>query len=95
MKILFIKLIAIFALSLSLIVNAAQYVVIDSATASAPLRSSENGTFTWVRIPAGQKLEVLSKKTIKGYTAYMPSVTWYKVQYSGFTGWVSELVTER
>jgi|LWDU01.1.fsa_nt_gi hypothetical protein len=69
------------------------FVKIDSSSSDAPMRHYPNGTNSVARVPAGTKLEVLDKNVISGATRFMPSVTWYKVQFNGKTGWVSEFVT--
>ena len=70
-----------------------QFVTIDSAAKDAPMRVQPGGTVTLRRVPEKTKLEVMSKKIIKGATKYMPDVTWFQVNYNGATGWVSEFVT--
>jgi len=70
-----------------------QFITIDSSANTAPMRSGPGSSQTLRRVPAKTKLKVISKKIIKGATKYMPDVTWFKVNYNGATGWVSEFVT--
>ncbi len=69
------------------------FVTIESSAPDAPMRYYPNGTDSVIRIPAEIKLEVLDKTVISGVTRFMPSVTWYKVQFNGKSGWISEFVT--
>ncbi|CAC9537318.1 hypothetical protein [uncultured Gammaproteobacteria bacterium] len=87
----------ILLLVFSMTVSAIQYVVIEQGGDgnSAPLRVAPNEMTSIARIQAGVKLEVISEYVVPKPTKYMPTVTWYKVEYNGLTGWISEYVTVR
>ena len=66
-----------------------EFVVIDKVT-PATLREVPNGTSSLGKIPAGAKIEIISKKDIR---SGMLVVTWYEVSYKGRKGWISQYVT--
>ena len=70
------------------------FVVIDSDNQDAPMRVYPDSTKDFARIPVNTKLAVLDKKVTR-VTKWMPSgITWYKVEYNGVSGWVSEFMTK-
>lgn len=65
------------------------FVIIDKA-ASAPVRSHPNGTDSLGRLPAGSKVEIFEKKTVRSGRF---AVIWYRVKINGKDGWISQYVT--
>lgn len=66
-----------------------EFVVIDKV-APTTLREAPNGKGSIGKIPAGTKVEVISKKDIRSGRLV---VTWYEIHYSGKKGWISQYVT--
>ncbi len=72
-------------------VNAQQheFVIIDKL-GSAPVRSQPNGTDSLGRLPAGSKVEIFEKKTVRSGSVL---ITWYRVKIDEKYGWISQYVT--
>ena len=66
-----------------------EFIIIDKA-ASAPVRSHPNGTDSLGRLPAGNKVEIFEKKTVRSGPL---AVIWYRVKINGKNGWISQYVT--
>ena len=65
------------------------FVEIDELAPARLLDVPNNGSLI-IRIPTGEKVEVIDSKGIKSGMTY---VVWYKVNYKDNIGWISQHVT--
>lgn len=89
LPVIVVRLLSIFAISNIGHAAMREFVIIDK-TAPATLQEAPNGTSSIVKIPAGTKIEIKSKKDIRSGRLV---VTWYEVNYKGQNGWISQYVT--
>lgn len=66
-----------------------EFVIIDKV-ASAPVRNQPNGTDSLGRLPAGSKVEIFGKRTVRSGSLL---VIWYEVKINKKDGWISQYVT--
>jgi hypothetical protein len=71
--------------------RAAEFAVIDDAAASARVLADPRQERVLGRIAAGTKVKILEKKSIKSGQI---AVCYYRIQFDGRDGWISQYVTE-
>ena len=71
-------------------------VYVTTGPFGANLRSYPDNTSSILIIPKGTKLKVIKTEVFKQKSGkVVMQSTWYKVEYKGKPGWVSEFLTEK